>query len=323
MLSIAIPTYRRPTYLRQALESIAREVDGISEQVEVVVSDNASGDDTEEISGSISGLPVAYFCNDDNLGAAENIILSCERCTGDYVFLLGDDDLVEPGTLERVISVAVWDRPPGVISGPVSHFQDGDKFQTGNLSFRNDLAADQVLSAGGPALEQVFLRATMVSGLTIRRDLLDADGARRHADSLYPQIYLAGSAALGAGVSYLNKPVVSVRAGPEAEWSYSGDYMTAGVFGILDELTAGLEWGPGVRKRITRRRVRATYSPLYNARKTSIRAYLKTVRGLSSVSQHRRSPIFWAMALAVGVLGTRGVSLVRNIVRRRAPDRIG
>lgn len=163
----------------------------------------------------------------------------------------------------------------------------------------------------------------MLSGLVIRRDLLDADGARRHSDSLYPQIYLAGSAGREGGAAYLNEPIISVRENPVAEWSYSRDYMAEGVFRILDDLTEGVDWGPAVRRRVTKRRVRAAYSPLYQARRESLSAYLKTVRGLLSVSQYRRSPFFWAMAFALGALGIRGTGLLRNIVRLRAPDSVG
>ncbi len=322
MLSVAIPTYRRPEYLAEALGSVAREAADAGSPVEVVVQDNASGDETEDAATSIPGLAVSYACNETNLGPSENIVRVCERCTGDYVFILGDDDLLEPGALGRVIAHANSDLRPGVISGPVSHFADGEG-PSGRIGFRNAMGRDYFLEAGGPALEQMFLRATMISGLAIRRDLLDPAGARRHADSLYPQIYLAGVAGRNAGASYLNDTVVSVREGRESEWSYSGDYMAAGVFGILDELTVGTDWGPGVRKRVTKRRVRATYSPLYRSRADSFGSYLKTVRGLSSVSQYRRSPFFWAMAFAIGSLGTRGIGLLRRILRLRAPDGIG
>ena len=323
MISIAIPTYRRPRFLAEALERITREVNDAGAAIEVIVQDNASGDETREVAESFTDLSVSYRSNDSNLGPSENIVRACERCSGDYVFLLGDDDLIEPGALGRVINGANSDRRPGVISGPVSHFLDGEESRTGLLSFRNPHGEDHVIEPGGPAVEHLFLRATMLSGLVVRRDLLDLDGARRHAESLYPQIYLAGYAGREAGALYLAEPIVSVRDNPVTEWSYSRDYMAGRVFNILDDLVADSEWADGVRKRVTKRRVRSTYSPLHAARKESFRAYLKTARGLSSVSQYRRSPFFWGMVLGIGVLGIRGIGLFRSVLRLRLPNHVG
>jgi len=323
MISIAIPTYRRPRYLAEALERITREVNDAGTAVEVIVQDNASGDETREVAESFSELSVSYRSNESNLGPSENIVRACERCSGDYVFLLGDDDLIEPGMLDRVIKGAGSDNRPGVISGPVSHFLDGEISQTGHLSFGNAHGEDYVIEPGGPAVEHMFSRATMLSGLVLRRDLLDVEGARRHSDSLYPQIYLAGFAGREAGALYLADPIVSIRDNPVTEWSYSRDYMAGGVFKILYDLTGESGWADGVRKRVTRRRVRSTYGPLYVARKESFRAYMKTVRGLSSVSQYRRSPFFWTMALGLGALGIHGIGLFRSVLRLRPPNHVG
>lgn len=46
ILTIAIPTYNRANYLKRALKSIAKQYD---DRLEIIVSDNASLDDTEEV----------------------------------------------------------------------------------------------------------------------------------------------------------------------------------------------------------------------------------------------------------------------------------
>lgn len=323
MISIAIPTYRRPKYLSEALQSIAREVNDVGTSVEVIVQDNGSGDETREITESFADLSVSYMDNGSNLGLSENIVRACERCSGDYVFLLGDDDLIERGALGRVAIGAGSVNRPGVISGPVSHFLDGEASQSGHLSFRNTHGKNQVIEPGGMAVEHLFSRATMLSGLVIRKDLIDGAGARRHSDSLYPQIYLTGFAGRQAGALYLADPIVSVRENLVAEWTYSRDYMSRGVFKILDDLTADFPWADAVRKRVTKYRVRSTYSPLHVSRSESFGAYLKTAVGLSSVSQYRRSPMFWAMVFGIGVLGVRGVGLLRRVLHLRLRNPVG
>lgn len=49
VLSVAIPTYNGSRYIRETLDSIIAQVDDISKVVEIVISDNASTDQTLEI----------------------------------------------------------------------------------------------------------------------------------------------------------------------------------------------------------------------------------------------------------------------------------
>ena len=46
LLTIGIPTYNRAKFLRRLLEQLRTELAGLDGQVEVLVSDNASTDDT-------------------------------------------------------------------------------------------------------------------------------------------------------------------------------------------------------------------------------------------------------------------------------------
>jgi glycosyltransferase involved in cell wall biosynthesis len=48
-LSIAIPTYNGAKYIREALDSIIAQLDDIDEEPEIVISDNASTDETLEV----------------------------------------------------------------------------------------------------------------------------------------------------------------------------------------------------------------------------------------------------------------------------------
>ena len=314
-LTIAIPTYRRPEYLREALASISADARQVLDRLEVVVSDNASRDETEQVAASFSELPLDYHCNSQNEGAVQNVLAACERCSGDYVFLLFDDDLVTPGALAAVLN-AVDELPDlGVLASPVETFADtAPESPSGRLRFSVADGQDRVLSKGSEAFERLFLRATHGSGLVLRRNLLDVEGARKHAASLYPQMYLAGKAAKMADGYYFAEPLVKVRANPVVHWQYSHDYMAAAVLDMLSDLTDGETWGPAVERRLVRRRVLAAYGPLFQARQASIRAFGRTVRGLASVPAYRKSVVFWGMVFVVGLLGTRCTRALRRVL---------
>jgi len=106
-LSIAIPTYNGAKHIRETLDSIVCQLNNINEEIEIVISDNASNDNTPNIIKFYLDKYsyVKYFCNEKNLGADINIDLSISRSNGRYIWLFSDDDIMVYGGLKKVLSV--------------------------------------------------------------------------------------------------------------------------------------------------------------------------------------------------------------------------
>ena len=70
LLSICIPTYNRAEYLKKTIESIVWQEEFTNNKVEIVIADNASNDNTEEIGNYYSNLydNVLYYRNVNNIG---------------------------------------------------------------------------------------------------------------------------------------------------------------------------------------------------------------------------------------------------------------
>jgi glycosyltransferase involved in cell wall biosynthesis len=103
-LSVCIPTYNRAAYLPAALESFAAQIAG-RDDIEVVVSDNASTDKTGEVVRSFEGrLPrLRYFRWDETAHVDRNILKVVDLSEGEYCWVLGDDDAVQPGAVQAVM----------------------------------------------------------------------------------------------------------------------------------------------------------------------------------------------------------------------------
>lgn len=104
LISLCIPTYNRAPFLAVALRSIASQ--DLAE-VEVVVSDNASTDDTASVVGTFADeIPRLRFCRKaTNAGFDENYASAIEAATGRFCWMLGDDDFVEPQAIARVVEL--------------------------------------------------------------------------------------------------------------------------------------------------------------------------------------------------------------------------
>lgn len=90
--SIAIPHYNRINYLLESL----RRIDEINyDNLEVVVSDDCSSDDSESVLRNFSFTSpkkFKYSRNLQNLGFDGNLRKALRGCSGDYLIMLGNDD---------------------------------------------------------------------------------------------------------------------------------------------------------------------------------------------------------------------------------------
>ena len=105
LLTIAIPTYNRGACLADLLDVLAPQLVGEA-RVELLISDNASPDETPRVIESFrkKGIAVTNNRNEVNIGADANFHRCLEMAKGEYVWLVGDDDIIVPGGLEQVLA---------------------------------------------------------------------------------------------------------------------------------------------------------------------------------------------------------------------------
>jgi glycosyltransferase involved in cell wall biosynthesis len=107
-VSIGIPVYNGARFLKEAIDSILAQT---FEDLELVISDNASTDQTEQICRAYAAKDkrVRYYCNEKNLGAAWNYNCVFELSTGEYFKWQAHDDLCGPRFLEKGVAVLAGD----------------------------------------------------------------------------------------------------------------------------------------------------------------------------------------------------------------------
>lgn len=111
-LSIGLPVYNGDRYLSCALDSILKQT---YQDFELIISDNASTDATEEISRSFAAQDsrIRYSRNEENLGAAQNFNRVFKLSTGSYFKWAAHDDLLADDFLQQCVDIL--DQDPGII----------------------------------------------------------------------------------------------------------------------------------------------------------------------------------------------------------------
>jgi glycosyltransferase involved in cell wall biosynthesis len=101
-VTVAIPTYNRSNLLGGALASaLAQDYPDL----QVLVVDNASTDDTEAVVRSFAHPRVSYVRNDSNLGCTGNLNRALELNSSCYLNILMDDDVLLPGFIAESVTL--------------------------------------------------------------------------------------------------------------------------------------------------------------------------------------------------------------------------
>jgi len=105
LISVCMCTYNGEKYLQNQVESIASQT---RRPDELVVCDDASGDNTVEIIeafASTATFPVHLTINEKNLGSTKNFEKAIGLCRGDIIVLSDQDDVWHPEKLRRLEAV--------------------------------------------------------------------------------------------------------------------------------------------------------------------------------------------------------------------------
>lgn len=196
-VSLCVPTFERPEMLAELLASFRAQD---HPDTELCITDDSSSDTTEELFERLPDGNVRYSRNSSTLGFAANLRRALRMATGDIMVVLGDDDLL-------AADYALSNYARLFISHPDVHFAYSNLVQV-DRSLRATLTYpyfkhDLVVGPGSRAIETLWLRSILISGMALRRsDLIES--FYPGGNPLFPQVELVGRLLMthsGAGLS--------------------------------------------------------------------------------------------------------------------------
>ncbi|HZL54839.1 MAG TPA: glycosyltransferase family 2 protein [Solirubrobacteraceae bacterium] len=102
-LSVCIPTYNFGAFIAETLQSIATQ---LQDGVEIVVLDGGSSDDTAEVVGAFAQRhpQIRYHRRPERGGIDRDMARTVALASGEYCWLFGADDTMQPGALARMLT---------------------------------------------------------------------------------------------------------------------------------------------------------------------------------------------------------------------------
>jgi abequosyltransferase len=192
LLTVCIPAYNRASELGPLLDSIVTQD---FRDWDVVISEDASRERdairavAERYAEQHPGR-IHYHENARTLGYDGNFRRLVELASGEFVFIMGNDDLVCPGAFAAVASaigrypdVGVILRAFAVFRGSPSNIVQVTRYYGGECSF----------APGLPAFIACYRRIVAMSGLVLHRDSAHAVATTRWDGTLFYQHWLAAN----------------------------------------------------------------------------------------------------------------------------------
>jgi glycosyltransferase involved in cell wall biosynthesis len=175
LVSVAIITYNQKDYLRECIESVLAQD---YPNIEIVVADDASTDDTQDMLKEYDQKYPGKFVlrlSEKNQGITANSNLAHFACSGKYIAWMGGDDLMLPGKITDQVSMMESDPECTISYHDLEFFESNsnkklylksEKFGLGNF-FVNDVIRNGTLNGACASM----IRASKAPAHGFNRDI--------------------------------------------------------------------------------------------------------------------------------------------------------
>lgn len=234
-LSLCLATYNRGAFIGETLDSIIPQ---LTPEVELLIVDGASPDDTEMVVGAyVQRHPsIRYYREAVNSGIDADYDKAVGYARGDYCWLLPDDDLLADGAVARVLAACAEEPDLVVVDAVIKDASLTRVLQERRLAFSGERRyaaskADDFMTDAGEALS--FIGATI-----IRRSLWLSRDRESYYGSLFIHVGVIFQLPHLNKAIVIGEPLVIIRYGnsmwtprrfeiwmfkwPELIWSFEG-----------------------------------------------------------------------------------------------------
>lgn len=155
-VSICIPTFNHAHFLNEAIESALSQT---FKDLELLVVDNCSTDNTEEIVARYLKLDtrISYTRNESNIGLVGNLNRCLELAVGEYIKIMGADDLLEPSCIEQSLRIFDHNKNVSLVSCARILIDENSK-PIGITAF----GSKSILTSGTKVIKKCFFTANLI-----------------------------------------------------------------------------------------------------------------------------------------------------------------
>ncbi|NMF64819.1 glycosyltransferase family 2 protein [Brasilonema octagenarum] len=239
LVSVIIPTYDRPEYLKQAINSAVKQT---YRNIEIIVSDNCSPISPQKIVESFGDSRIQCSSQLSNVGMFVNQMDTFKKAQGKYVASLHDDDMWNEDFLEKLVP-ALENNPDIILAFCDQYIIDKHGKIDHIGTEENSTAYKRTILKKG--VHQPFLEIAVIdksvpiaAACVIRKEFVDWEKIPQEVDGMW-DLYLAYLCSRsGHGAYYYPEKLTRYRAHEQTDTNLSGSLdAKANLSGSLDAHT--------------------------------------------------------------------------------------
>lgn len=228
LLTICVPTYKRSQTLRRCIDSVVSQVEkyGLSDLVDVYVTNDASPDDTESVLSLYE--PLRYFngiTRSQNLGMNVNIkfMLSEVAQKSNYQLIITDDDFLQSNILDEIVGFLREQKSdkndvPIIWTPRYSYTEDGELHCVECSPFSSSSFVNPSAFNTGRYMFNGFV----LSGLIVCAERIDFEYWETYKENAYFPVIFFGDLLIHDGAFYWHKNIVHHTVLNKCHWESWG-----------------------------------------------------------------------------------------------------
>lgn len=202
MVSVIIPTYNRANSIENSIRSVLNQT---YTDFEIIVVDDASQDNTEEVVKSINDNRILYIRNNENYGVASARNIGAQYVKGEFIAFNDSDDIWHCDKLEKQMKVMMQNDDCKLVYCAFNRtFIDGTSMRIPNVD-------EEISDLEGNIFNQLLKRNTIsTQTMLIRTDCFRNIGGFKDELRCYDDYEIALRIAKNNKVYYLDDELVDV-----------------------------------------------------------------------------------------------------------------
>lgn len=218
-IDILIPTYNGSSCIAETIKSILSQN---YKNFRIVISDDASKDDTLKVIKQIKDERIVILKNKINVGYSSNMERARKHLDAQFIYLMGQDDIMASNTLKNTINAFKLSKDIGAVTRPYFWFDKDINIPVRAKNQLNPKKDTIVKITDSPKkVIRVFQTLDQLSGLAYRRQFMDLPF---HPDCFPCHIYPFASIFKKHPVVFLKDYNIAVRIASSQTRSLSSIY---------------------------------------------------------------------------------------------------
>ncbi|KAB8314575.1 glycosyltransferase family 2 protein [Tolypothrix campylonemoides VB511288] len=223
LVSVIIPTYNRPDYLKQAITSAVKQT---YRNIEIIVSDNCSPESPQALVESFGDSRIRFFRQAKNVGMFANQMNAFKMAQGKYVASLHDDDMWNEDFLEKLVP-PLEENPNAILAFCDQYIIDSQGKIDGSGTEENSRAYKRTSLKKGvhqPFYELAVIHKSVptAAACVIRKEFVDWDSIPQEVGGMW-DLYLAYLCSRsGHGAYYHPERLTRYRAHEQTDTNLAG-----------------------------------------------------------------------------------------------------